>query len=73
WHWIFFINVPIGILTILLILLYLREKVEHVKLPIDYLGASLFTVALLGLLFALQRAGESLNWTEPLVVILFAV
>ncbi len=26
WHWIFFINVPIGILTILLILLYLREK-----------------------------------------------
>lgn len=30
-------------------------------------------MALLGLLFALQRAGESLNWTEPLVVILFAV
>lgn len=58
WHWIFFINVPIGILTILLILLYLREKVEHVKLPIDYSGASLFTVALLGLLFALQRAGN---------------
>ncbi|EUJ31969.1 EmrB/QacA family drug resistance transporter, partial [Listeria floridensis FSL S10-1187] len=73
WHWIFFINVPVGILTIILIWMYLKEDVARQKLPIDYLGASLFTVALLALLFGLQRAGETLNWTEPLVLGLFGI
>ncbi|MBC2104660.1 LM6179_1298 family efflux MFS transporter [Listeria booriae] len=70
WHWIFFINVPVGILTIVLISMYLKEHIVRVKLPIDYLGTTLFTIALLALLFALQRAGETLNWLEPLVVVL---
>ncbi|MBC1936607.1 MFS transporter [Listeria grandensis] len=73
WHWIFFINVPVGIATIILISMYLKENLVRVKLPIDYLGTTLFTVALLSLLFALQRAGETLNWLEPLVIVLFAV
>lgn len=73
WHWIFFINVPVGILTIILVFLYLKENVSKENLPIDFLGTTLFTVALLALLFALQRAGETLNWGEPLVLILFAL
>ncbi|WP_099223240.1 LM6179_1298 family efflux MFS transporter [Listeria costaricensis] len=73
WHWIFFINVPVGIIAIILIGIYLKEDLDHVRQPIDYLGTAVFTVALLVLLFALQRAGETLNWTEPLVLILLGV
>ncbi|MHC5251344.1 LM6179_1298 family efflux MFS transporter [Listeria kieliensis] len=73
WHWIFFINVPVGIVTIALIWLYLKEDIEKQRLPIDYLGATIFTVALLVLLFGLQRAGETLQWTEPFVLVLFAL
>ncbi|WP_163652371.1 MDR family MFS transporter [Listeria sp. PSOL-1] len=70
WHWIFFINVPVGIITIFLIWVYLKEDIHHARLPIDYLGAILFTTALLTLLFAFQRAGETFNWLEPLVLLL---
>lgn len=71
WHWIFFINVPFGLLTIILISLYFKEPAASKKLPVDYKGAVTFTIALLSLLFGLQQVGETLNWLDPLFLILF--
>ncbi|RXZ82314.1 DHA2 family efflux MFS transporter permease subunit [Paenibacillaceae bacterium] len=61
WHWIFFINIPVGIATIVLIAIGLKEKVNVAKQQIDYWGALLFTSGLLCLLLALQFYGEDLN------------
>lgn len=58
WHWIFFINVPIGILTLILIALFLHEPKRQSDAPIDYLGSMYLMIGLLGMLYGFQILGE---------------
>ncbi len=74
WRWIFYINVPIGIISILLMLEFLHEtQIEKMGKSIDYMGAVLFTVSMSSLLFALISGGESYAWNSPVIITLFAV
>jgi EmrB/QacA subfamily drug resistance transporter len=63
WHWIFFINLPIGlILLILLQLFYSEKKVVREKQSVDYFGALSLMGMLLSLLLGFQTLGdEGLN------------
>jgi EmrB/QacA subfamily drug resistance transporter len=72
WHWIFFINVPIGIITILLIQLFLREEVSVHNKQIDYLGSFWLMAALLGLMYGFQLMGEA-SYSMITLVISFLV
>jgi EmrB/QacA subfamily drug resistance transporter len=58
WRWIFYINLPIGLLAIATLSWTLREQVERRSHRIDYAGAALLAVALSGLLLALMEAGQ---------------
>lgn len=62
WHWIFWINVPIGILTIVGLAIFLREDVAHRRHAIDYAGVVLFCVAIATLLVALMQGGVGWPW-----------
>lgn len=74
WRWIFFINVPIGIVAILLVLRFLNETaIEKTKKSIDYLGALLFTVSMGSLLFALISGGQVYAWNSGVIITLFIV
>jgi EmrB/QacA subfamily drug resistance transporter len=53
WAWIFWINLPFGVLTIAGFLLFLRENVERRQAQIDYTGAVLFSIAIISLLLIL--------------------
>ncbi len=57
WHWIFWINVPVGILTIVGLSLFLREDVAHRAHNIDYIGVGIFCIAISALLVALLEGG----------------
>jgi hypothetical protein len=70
WSWIFWINVPVGILTILGFAVFMHEDIAHREHRIDYLGAALFTVATGAFLIALTQSA-TLTWTE--IVLLAAV
>lgn len=59
WAWIFWINVPIGLLTVAGFTLFLAEDVERKRHRIDFLGAALFSVAMVALLTALTEAAEA--------------
>lgn len=59
WAWVFWINIPIGVLTIIGFTLFLREPAVLARHRIDYLGAALFTVACVSLLVALNEAGSA--------------
>ncbi|OFI47688.1 multidrug MFS transporter [Floricoccus penangensis] len=60
WNWIFFINVPIGILLIAMIGLYLVEgKREAEAKKMDILGSLTLMLALMSLLVAFQILGDS--------------
>ncbi|MEH7375792.1 MDR family MFS transporter [Neobacillus drentensis] len=51
WRWIFFINIPIGIATVLCMIPY-KEKIEFKKTHIDYKGFFLFGISITLLLLS---------------------
>lgn len=69
WHWIFYINVPFGIIAMLMVGFALKENIEKTKKKIDFAGAITFSVGMLSLLFALQRGGDTHNWTSASILI----
>ncbi|HET6381004.1 MAG TPA: MFS transporter [candidate division Zixibacteria bacterium] len=72
WQWIFFLNVPAGILTLLLIYV-VAGGIETPRAPggLDLAGALLVTVGLLAGVAALTLAGAR-GWSDPLIVAGFA-
>lgn len=74
WRWIFYINVPIGIIAILLVFSFLQEtEVKKTKKSIDYWGAAFFTVSMGSLLYALISGGESYAWNSVVIISLLAI
>ncbi|CAG4890246.1 MDR family MFS transporter [Paraburkholderia saeva] len=59
WAWIFWINVPIGILSAIGFVRYLHEHERHGRPSIDIAGAALFTLAIAALMMALTDFGTS--------------
>ncbi|MGW2340666.1 MFS transporter [Streptomyces sp. NPDC001661] len=71
WRWIFYINVPIGILAILFGALRVRESLNKRAHPTDWTGLGTFSVALAALVFATIRAPRE-GWTSPVTLGLYA-
>ncbi|HSM37872.1 MAG TPA: MFS transporter [Candidatus Limnocylindrales bacterium] len=68
WQWIFFLNVPAGILTLLLIYVVAGGiETPRARGGIDLGGGLLVTLALLSGVAALTLAGER-GWTDPLIL-----
>jgi EmrB/QacA subfamily drug resistance transporter len=64
WHWIFWINVPVGILTIAGLAIFLKENVERREHSIDYPGVVLFCIAVAALLVAVMQGGVGWQWAS---------
>jgi MFS transporter, DHA2 family, multidrug resistance protein len=75
WRWIFFINVPIGILALFLVSVLVEdppwEKSKKSR-GIDYIGLSLITLGLASLQIMLDR-GEDAGWFESNFIYLMAL
>ena len=72
WHWIFLINVPMGLAGIVLVTRYIENIRAEVREPFDAVGMVLAGVAVAGLAFGFSVAGINLvPWT--VVVALIAV
>ena len=70
WHWIFFINVPVGIFAVILGLIVIPENKPDScsRKKFDAHGAVLIFVGLAALLFAFSE-GFSLGWTSPQIIV----
>lgn len=55
WRWTFYINVPIGVIALILIAIYSPALRSVVKAKIDYIGAALLSVALATLILAVDN------------------
>lgn len=76
WRWIFYINLPLGLLALVMLTVAFREpeRVRERK-PVDWAGASLFLVAVTSVLYVLLF-GEAEAFRSPLhlgLLALFAV
>lgn len=68
WHWVFAINVPIGLLVVVLIQVFLHENLHHHKTKVDYRGICLLVLALVTLMLGLQNLSNmQLFWVSLLL------
>ncbi|MGH8979769.1 MAG: MFS transporter [Acidimicrobiales bacterium] len=71
WRWIFFVNVPIGVVTLLLAQRAMRNVADPDASALDVTGLVLFSGALFLLVFGLIR-GNELGWSSPAIVAVLA-
>ncbi|MBI2085616.1 MAG: MFS transporter [Candidatus Aenigmarchaeota archaeon] len=57
WHWVFFINVPIGIISILILQKFLPFSHAHANRTIDYKGSFLLVLSILSFMLGLLTDG----------------
>ena len=67
WRWIFFINVPIGILGIVMVSRYIDNIYGNRSAPLDLSGFLLMAVTLAGLMFGFETVGRNLVSTPTIV------
>jgi EmrB/QacA subfamily drug resistance transporter len=71
WHWIFWINVPVGIALVPIAMRMLGES-HGPERSLDMQGLGLASVGLFGLIFGLIRA-QTIGWTATEVIVSLAV
>jgi len=67
WRWIFYINLPVGLLALALIVFGFHRPHKVVAHTIDYAGAALLTVATVCMLLVLTWGGSQFGWTSPVI------
>ena len=73
WRWIFLINLPVGAVTIGLLLRYLHENVHRARHRIDMAGGAAIFVAAGALIFGLLQGGVAWAWWSVPSGLVFAV
>ena len=63
WHWVFFVNLPFGAITVLGLVIFMDETKKNLTLRFDWFGFTALAVAIGSLQLALDR-GEQLGWLE---------
>jgi len=61
WRWIFFLNVPIGILGIVLVSLVIKNYRETTRPPLDWIGFCLTGIAVSCLIYALDQVARGIT------------
>ena len=72
WRWVFYVNIPIGLVALLVTAKYLRVPDPSERRPIDFLGSALFAVSVTSLLLGATWGGAEYAWTSPMIVGLFS-
>ncbi|MCH5584885.1 MFS transporter [Shimazuella sp. AN120528] len=73
WHWVFYVNIPLGLLALAFIAFFYKESPVHSKQKIDWWGAITLVGAVVSLMFALELGGNKYDWDSGFILGLFAV
>ncbi|MGH3245944.1 MAG: MDR family MFS transporter, partial [Trebonia sp.] len=70
WRWIFYINVPIGAIALVVVALQVPGKLRRVHHRIDYLGTVLLSLAATSLILLTSLGGTTYAWASAPIYIL---
>jgi EmrB/QacA subfamily drug resistance transporter len=73
WRWIFYVNLPLGLLALGVIGTVFNPRVEHAKHKIDYLGAALLAGGLAAVVLYTSLGGTTYGWGDPLMITLIVL
>jgi EmrB/QacA subfamily drug resistance transporter len=73
WRWVFYVNLPVGVLAIAVLLYGLPHIRPHEPRPIDWLGAATIVGGTVPLLLAFSWGGTEYPWASPQIIGLLAL
>ncbi|ABY36558.1 MAG TPA: MFS transporter [Chloroflexus aurantiacus] len=73
WHWVFFVNLPLGVIALGFIVAKLPRLHSGLMPAIDYAGAATLLLTVIPFLLALTLDKNDYPWTSPLILSMFAV
>lgn len=73
WHWVFYINIPIGLIAFLICLIYYKPVTPKQTPVFDIPGASLLVIGLLPFLMGVQLVGLTASWIVISLIIVSLV
>ncbi|MDS1270167.1 MDR family MFS transporter [Lipingzhangella sp. LS1_29] len=68
WHWVFYINLPLGAVVLVVVLVVLPRSELRVQHRVDYIGAVLIAGAAVCVTLLASWAGSSYDWTSPVIL-----
>ncbi|WP_191567055.1 MDR family MFS transporter [Metabacillus idriensis] len=73
WQWVFYVNIPLGLLAFVFIVFFYKESPVHSKQKIDWWGSVTLVGAVVSLMFALELGGHKYEWNSGMIVGLFTI
>src|SRR3954468_7590383 len=67
WHWVFFVNLPFGAITVLGLAVFMDETDKNLSLKFDWFGFAALAIGIGALQLALDR-GEQLDWFQSVEI-----
>jgi EmrB/QacA subfamily drug resistance transporter len=71
WRWVFYLNLPLSVLSLFMILVKMPKMSHQAKGKIDFIGAALIIATVVPLLLALTFGGHQYPWTSLTEIGLF--
>jgi EmrB/QacA subfamily drug resistance transporter len=68
WRWIFYVNLPISLLALFMIVAKMPQLLHRAPGKIDFAGAALIVVTFVPLLLALSWGGRDYPWSSPTIL-----
>jgi EmrB/QacA subfamily drug resistance transporter len=73
WRWIFYINLPIGLVALAVIAIAFHARPDRLRHKIDYLGAGLLAGGLSAIVLFTSLGGTTYRWGSPEMIVLAVV
>jgi MFS family permease len=73
WHWVFWINVPLGIVAGILIGVFYKDHRVQKKGSVDFAGAVVLALAIAPFMLGLDMGGKEFAWGSWQILTLFAM
>ncbi|GAA3405672.1 MDR family MFS transporter [Paenibacillus hodogayensis] len=71
WRWVFYINLPLGLVAFVFVAFFYKESIRHAKQRIDWGGAITLVGSIVCLMFALELGGQKFAWGSAPILGLF--
>ena len=73
WRWIFYINLPVGIIALVVLAATLPAQSSYARHAVDYLGAALLALTLASIVLVTDLGGTVYQWSSPMMVGLIVI
>ncbi|WP_238996728.1 MDR family MFS transporter [Paenibacillus pinistramenti] len=72
WEWVFYINLPLGLIAFVFIAFFYKESHQHQRQQIDWAGAVTLIGGVVCLMFGLELGGKTYAWDSWQILLLLA-